>query len=321
MFLFEVPQTTCVNEAPSPSISDVSPLPDGWYVLAFKVLSGGRLAIIAADLDYHAARKTDYEQKTVGQAQRAAANATAQVLLVQDGSLYEGIRFPLEQPFSIIEQFPDGRWLVAHARSRGRGNARVFDANGAEQRRFELGDGIEHVKIDDTGRIWVGWFDEGVFGNDDWRLPGRKWPPSAHGLAAFDDMGALVTHATLESVADCYALNVVGVEAWACTYTDFPISRLGIDGEKTWQTNLSGTRAIAVKAPFVLAAGGYREDGNRVVLLKLDEDRAQTIGEWRLPFDVGFPQKVDLIDARGDDLHVVVDRKWFRWSVSDFAKR
>lgn len=252
---------------------------------------------------------------------RVATSATARVLLVQDGTLYSGIEFPLEQPFPLIEQFADGRWLITHARSRGNGNARVVAANGVEQRRFELGDGIEHIKIDDTGRIWVGWFDEGVFGNDNWRLPGRKWPPSAHGLAAFDDTGALIQHATLESVADCYALNVFGTEAWACTYTDFPISRLGNAGEQIWQTDLRGTRAIAVGPPFILAAGGYKEEGNRVVLLKLGPSDAQMVGEWRLPFEFGFPHKVDLIDARADELHVVLGQQWLRWRVSDFAKR
>lgn len=318
-----MPQIERVSDLPPPTVSDIPPLPDGWYLLASKVLSGGRLAIIATDVDYHAAWTSDHAQKTFGESLRATAKATAQVLLLQDGVLYEGIRFPLEQPHPIIEQFPDGRWLVVHARSRGNGNARLLNHNGVEQRRFELGDGIEHAKIDDAGRIWVGWFDEGVFGNNTWRYPGRAWPPSAHGLAAFNDMGELAAHTTLnlESVADCYALNVFGKEAWACTYTDFPISKLGSEGERHWRTGLRGTRAIAVKAPFVLAAGGYSDDGNRVVLLKLDDGAAQTIGEWRLPFDVGYPQQVDLIDARDDELHILSNQKWLRWSVSAFVQR
>lgn len=156
-----------------------------------------------------------------------------------------------------------------------------------------------------------------MFGNDNWRWPGRKWAPSAHGLAAFDDTGALLTHATLKSMADCCALNVFANEAWACTYRDFPISRLTRDGERTWQTSLSGTEAVAVKPPYVLAAGGYQGDRNRAILLKLNEQSAQNIGEWRLPFE-GHLQKISLIDARADELHVVDDRKWLRWRMSDF---
>lgn len=141
--------------------------------------------------------------------------------------------------FPIVEQLPDGRWLIANARSDGNGNARLFGEDGTEERRFEFGDGIEHIKTDDEGRIWVGWFDEGVFGNGAWRLPGLKWAPSAHGIAAFDDRGALLMHATLQSIADCYALNVIGAEAWACTYTDFPL----------WQMTPSAIRSAAMTKP------------------------------------------------------------------------
>lgn len=105
-----------MSNTPSPAISNIPPLPVGWHVLTFKVLSGGRLAIVAANADFHAALRSDHEQKTVGESLRVAANATAKILLAQDETLYESVEFRLEQPFPIIEQFPDGRWLIAHAR-------------------------------------------------------------------------------------------------------------------------------------------------------------------------------------------------------------
>lgn len=305
---------------PSPTTSAVPSLPEGWHVLSFKVLAGPRLAIVGVDADLHAAWQSDRAQKTVGEAWRLAQRSKAKIWWVQDDQLIEGIQFALLQQFPIIEQFPDGRWLVANARSDGQGNTRVFGADGAERQRFELGDGIEHIKIDDEGRIWVGWFDEGVFGNDSWRLPGLKWAPSAHGIAAFDDRGALLTHATLQSIADCYTLNVIGAEAWACTYTDFPLWQMNNGAERVWRTDLAGTRAIAVKQPHVLAAGGYQENANRVVLLKLHERAAETLGEWRLPFEVGYPAQVSLIDGRGDELHVVHGQEWHRWRVSEFVR-
>lgn len=84
--------------------------------------------------------------------------------------------------------------------------------------------------------------------------------------------------------------------------------------------NLAGTRAIAVKYPHVLAAGGYQEDANRVVLLRLHDRAAETLGEWRLPFEVGYPAQVSLIDGRDDELHVVDGQEWHRWRVSEFVR-
>ncbi|MGD2132155.1 MAG: hypothetical protein PVI23_05135 [Maricaulaceae bacterium] len=78
--------------------------------------------------------------------------------MFQDDQLIEGVQFRLLEPFPIVEQFPDGRWLVVNARSMGQGNARILGADGVEERRIELGDGIEHLKIDDQNRVWVGWF-------------------------------------------------------------------------------------------------------------------------------------------------------------------
>lgn len=299
-------------------MATVPPLPEGWYVQGFSVLAGARLALVGANANLRAAFQSDRAQKTVGEALRLAGQASGKVWVFQDDQLIDGIEFPLLEPFPRVDQFPDGRWLVVNARSGGQGNARVFALDGNEERRIELGDGIERIKIDDQQRVWVGWFDEGVFGNDNWRLPGRKWAPSTHGIAAFDDQGALLTHATLESIADCYALNVFGNEAWACTYTDFPIWQM-LDGrERVWPTNLRGTKAIAVSYPHVLAAGGYQDDANRVVLLRLEKRAVHVLGEWRLPFEADYP--VTMIDGRGDELHVVQDQHWHRWRVADFAR-
>jgi hypothetical protein len=303
-----------VNDIPPPVTSAVPSLPDGWHVLSFKVLAGSRLGTIGANADVRGAWRSDYEQKTVGEAWRLAAKATAKVWTFDGNDLIEAVQFPLLEPFPIIEQFPDGRWLVtAKSGLPGSGNARIVGADGTEERRIELGACIEHIKIDAHQRIWVGWSDEG---------PGFEFlPPSAYGIAAFDDRGTLIKHAPSEgTIVDCYALNVSGDTAWACTYTDFPIWQLGNERERTWPTNLSGTCALAVSYPHVLAAGGYKAAANRVVLLRLDDRRAATLDEWRLPFGVGDPAEIDMIDGRDDELHVVRDRQWHRWRVRDFAK-
>lgn len=303
---------------PTPKTTIVPSLLAGWHLRGFSTLSGGALAVVGVDADLHAALQSDRASKTVGEVWRLAAQAHGKIWSLYDDQLIEALRFPLLEPFPIVDQFPDGRWLVVNARSNGQGNARLFSVNGNQDRRIELGDGIEHMKIDAQQRIWVGWFDEGVFGNDNWRLPGSKWAPSAHGIAAFDDQGALVAHSTLESIADCYSLNVFGDEAWACTHTDFPIWRMHGGSERVWPTNLRGPRAIAVRYPYLLAAGGYGDEANRVQLLKLEEQSVHALGEWRLPLDDNNP--ATMIDGRGDELHVVQGQDWHRWRVADFVR-
>ena len=255
------------------------------------------MAIVGANADLHTAWRSDQAQKTVGETWRLAAQATAKIWTIEDEELIECVEFPLLEPFPIVDQFPDGRWLVANSRSRDLGNVRVLRLDGAEERCVELGDGIAHIKIDGRQRIWVGWFDEGVFGNDKWRYQGLLRPPSSYGMAAFDDRGELLTHATLEWIADCYALNVFGGEAWACTYTDFPILQITDGRERNWPTTLRGTKAIAVSYPYVLAAGGYQADANRLVLLRLEEHTAHPVGEWRLPYEL-HRSEVSMLDGR-----------------------
>jgi hypothetical protein len=143
---------------PPPTISTVPSLPEGWHVISFKVLAGARLALVGANADLRAAWRSDRAHETVSEAWRLATRATGGVWVFQDDQLIEGVQFRLLEPFPIVEQFPDGRWLVVNARSMGQGNARILGADGVEERRIELGDGIEHLKIDDQNRVWVGWF-------------------------------------------------------------------------------------------------------------------------------------------------------------------
>lgn len=313
-----------MNAAPTPFTRSLLPLPGGWHFLRLEVLDESRLALVGANIDLFSALHRDCARQDAGEdageAHSLASQARGGIWVLQDDQIIKAIEFPLLEPFPIIDQFADGRWLVVNARSSGHGNARIFLMDGVEMRRFELGDGIDHIKIDSQKNIWVGWFDEGVFGNDNWHAQGIDYAPSAFGLAAFDELGALLLHATKEPISDCCALNVIGDEAWACTYTDFPIWRISCEGERTWTTKLRGTVALAVDYPHVLAAGGYQDETDRVVLLKLEEFSAVEMGEWRLPFNRNDRAEFKSIDARGDTLHLVTGQQWHRWRVADFLR-
>ena len=115
--------------------------------------------------------------------------------------------------------------------------------------------------------------------------------------------------------------TVTGDEAWACTYAGFPIIRLGDQPERRWLTELSGTSALAVDGPHILAAGGYDRDANQAKLLQLGTTDAKTLATWRLPFTPVRSWTLDppWLDGRSDTLHLVDRGIWQRWSVSDFV--
>ncbi len=298
-----------MSDFPEPIAIQLPDLPNGWHFLSCTVLRENRLALLGTNIDVIAGFKQ--------QRQGYLANAQAKIWVFDGINLDDGPEFNLLDPFPIIDQFSDGRWLLSYCRSDGKARTRILDMNGVELQCIELGDGIQHLKIDDEHRIWVGWFDEGVFGNDNWDYPGLKWPPSSTGIAAFNVEGDLVKHASLPSIADCYALNVFDNEVWSCTYTDFPIWQMNDLEEKVWNSELSGISALAVLHPYVLTAGGYRENTNRISLVKLTGNKAKEKDKWQTAL-ISEKSEIQLLDGRANFLHLVTGNNWYCWDVAQF---
>jgi hypothetical protein len=153
----------------------------------------------------------------------------------------------LEDTFPLIQLLPDGAVLIVSARCRRYPdgthdlNARIYDSQGQPREEFLLGDGIQHVQADQKGNIWVGYFDEGVYGNYGWGGAGDAAPVGASGLVCFDAKGQKSWEYDpvpgVEVISDVYALNVFGDEAWAYYYSDFPLVRIASDRTVTvWTT-------------------------------------------------------------------------------------
>jgi hypothetical protein len=202
----------------------------------------------------------------------------------------------LTTTFPHIEQLPGGELLVAASRcSRDASgtyelNAAVFGSGGKLVRQFTLGDGIEHVQADSNGNIWVGYFDEGVYGRDQ--------PVGWSGLACFGSSGEKIWNFKppdgFEPISDCYALNVAATSVWTYFYTDFPIAR--VDAERTvrcWATETEGARALAVSEDSVLLWGGHGDRRNRGQLLLLGGERADIEAD----VDVALPRSFDISKA------------------------
>lgn len=231
----------------------------------------------------------------------------------------------LAATFPMLQTFPGGEILVVAPRCQRftdgaqELNARMFGSDGIVQQ-FSLGDGLQHVQIDSSGRIWVGYFDEGVFGNFGWGEPNGPEPMGAAGLVCYDRSGRAVWNFSppkgLDHIADCYALNVASDYVWACYYTDFPIVRIDGKGNvDAWQTDLRGPRELAVSGSSLLAFGGYGERSTDCVLLRLGRGRGDVIADVALR----LPDSVDLRKAqvlgRGERLYVLANDMLFTFAV------
>ena len=318
--------------------------PPGWQPICYAVLADGTLAMLAADIDLAgehlritAAVQASVSPDPPSRLFELGTTGTARIWMTSSAGWTEGPTFPLETPFPQFDRFSDGRWLIVASRSNGEANARVLAPNGAVLDRLTLGDGIQHVAIDAEDRVWVGWFDEGIFGNDGWRVPGQEWPPSCNGVACFAADGTLlhlpVWPAETGTIADCYALNVVGPGAWACPYSEFPLVRF-VPGKPAcwWRIHNRGLKAIAVDGNHALLAGGYNKEASRLALVELVGnglgEQAPVLATWTLPLRRLPPSDNEwapvwhrpiLLTGRGDTLHLVDDGFWYRWRVRDFC--
>jgi hypothetical protein len=132
--------------------------------------------------------------------------------------------------FNLVQPLPNGFFLATRrcefSEQNLRLNGKVFDFDGMLVRSILLGDGIEDLQVDESGQIWVSYFDEGIFGNLGW-----KRPLGSSGLRQFDDRGysnfEFKPLAGLDAIDDCYALNVTSSnETWCYYYSQFPIVRI-----------------------------------------------------------------------------------------------
>jgi hypothetical protein len=227
--------------------------------------------------------------------------------------------------FPMVQTLPDDELLVVAPRCQRFKdgthdlNAKVYNSNGTVKCEFCLGDGIEHAQADSGGKIWVGYFDEGIFGNNGWGGSGEAAPLGNAGLVCYDRHGKKVWSFDppngFESMADCYALNVAKSGVWACYYTEFPI--VCIDSRwhfRGWVTDLRGVRAIAVSSEALLAYGGYGENRTACKFLRLQDGKAEEVSEVQLRLPEGLELNRSTVIGRGGLLHVFTADEWYKFS-------
>lgn len=231
------------------------------------------------------------------------------------------IKYPYAQPL------PGGRILVVGARARWRKsgadrNAVIFDREGRALVEETLGDGIQHAFTTPSGRVWAGYFDEGVYGNLGWGDNGTPAPMGSCGLARFSAKlrpeWRFPGDGAADVIDDCYALNVDGETAWTCYYSDFPIVRIQNDRVTTWSNEIHGANAMAVAETRVALFGGYQADRHRLAVGDLIDGRLGITGEYRVVLPDGGPlPDRTRVEGRGRELHFLTDQDWYRLTVTD----
>jgi hypothetical protein len=230
-----------------------------------------------------------------------------------------------------IEMFPDGHILVCGARcsrfldGSAERNAQVFDQNGTLAWEMTLGDGIEHIQVDDSGALWVGYSDEGIFGNYGWGME----PIGAAGIIRFDRQGQKQWEwpAHWHSIFDDYALNVCDASAWAYTYDQFSLDQIDIcnptNTPYSWRTDIHGASAVAVSGSLVAIFGGYGEDRMRCVLGQMiqgvieDQRQVELVTEQ----GVALPNLDDFhrVIGRASQLHFFVGDAWYSLNLDTLS--
>jgi len=217
---------------------------------------------------------------------------------------------PVNARFPTIQSLPGDRVLICGTRVAANSmNAWIFSSDGEAQTAAHVGDGIAHVLTTPAGSIWVGYFDEGVYGGSE---------PARHGIVCFDDSLTPVWKYPFSSphgpVDDCYTLNVNGESAVSCFYSDFPIVRVSGSQMSGWTGAPTGSYGLLQSGDSVLLFGGYSENRDRVVRLALKKDG--TTEETGSGIVRGVPGDVPVSRfCRGPEAHLFVGAGWYRASM------
>lgn len=309
-------------------IADIPEAPGGFALAASSVSSDGTglfLYVEADKVDGVFGTYTDQGGATFPNT-KTPESVVGRLIEISDGTSIETPLNGIDVTFPFVDRFPDGRILVAGRRaSRYEDgtfdlNGLVFTPDGELDRRFALGDGIEQVSCDGLGRIWVSYFDEGVFGNYGW---GNE-PIGGHGLVCFGADGTILWEFEATNhrgdaryISDCYALNVKDDQAWAFYYADFDICAIDRDFKPSvYGTALEGCHGLAVLGSQVLLPSQYTDPPDAGYLGTLADGRLQDVQKVRMLFPDTYRVERPHLHGRGSTLNLFHEDRWYQYDMA-----
>jgi outer membrane protein assembly factor BamB len=306
--------------------------PDGFNFVAATVSAGGNgLFLFVGNDEEQEVHATSKEGIGIFPKPRMAS-AKPYLLAVARQEIVEWINLPaLDVAYPLVEMFPDGRVLIAGARCAWRSdddfdlNGIVCDLTNGSTRRLLLGDGIADVAIDGAGRIWVSYFDEGIFGNFGWSHPGPSGR-GAGGLVCFKDDGTVLWQFNRQDsdhfIDDCYALNASRDEIWIYFYSAFKVCRVAMDFTQTFYApeGIEGATALAVSEAAILFSSNYRESPDTFRLLRRDGTKLARPHRVTAHLPNGGSLESACIVGRGSYLHVLNADGWFQTNVDEIEQ-
>ncbi len=244
---------------------------------------------------------------------RKMANAkTMLVVILSDENRQDILIDDVDFTFPEFDLFPDGRILLAAGWCANDDlNGLIFNSETREKTKFHAGDGIETICIDDASRIFISYFDEGIFGDG----------PGMGGITCFNDEGGIIwqfnsTDRKDAYISDCYAMNVTGFDAYIYYYTDFELAKIGPKFETAiWKTDISGCHCFAISDDALLFSSQYGEPENSFHLMKRLPRGLSNKTPVEVKLDIGTFDKQGQTIGRGASIHHINKQGWFRGSI------
>ena len=209
--------------------------------------------------------------------------------------------------FRFVQPIGQNQYLLvrANAKSESDKNAHIYNAEGWLVRSFHAGDGIQDVQVTEAGQIWIGFSDEGVFGDLELGQSGVVClDEEGHPIFKYD---AIAAQNGLLFMDDCYAINVAAHnEVWFYYYSDFPLVRLiNRRFDCQWRNiPVTGSHGFAATKEQALFAGSYHKR-DWLFLVSLDTMEVKALQ----PVDSnGKPIAFEAAFGRGSRLYLVTQR-------------
>ncbi len=296
-------------------------------IVGTSVDSVGNALVLTSNKDDQAkASATETRGLGIFPQSRARSNLAFSLSVHSDAGV-ETINLPaMSITFPHFDLFSDGGCVLVGSRSSWR-SKNDFDLNGAlVERRTKVaklvcfGDGIAAVGIDRTDRIWISYFDEGVYGNYGWSHPGPTGL-GAGGINCFDRTGELLwqhnREDATEHIDDCYAMNVSPLGVWFYFYTAFKVARVTEDfSVEYFESPISGSHCFVTDGQRFVFSSQYREPATTFHATNLHKGKLVHRRKISLILPEGINADQIKMTARGDKLHVFSGKKWLVYDLA-----